>query len=250
MLEATPLKVLTYNIHKGFNANRQFMLPAMRDAIKAVDADIVLLQEVRGEHIRQQQRIKDWPVQSQTEYLAGEIWPYSIYGKNAIYRYGHHGNALLTKFPLLAWENINLTQQINASRSMLHAILQLPFTSKPLHIICIHLGLFKRERAYQLRALCQRIETLVPHHEPLVIAGDFNDWRAHAKYYLEDYLNVKEVFHTFTGDYARTFPVWRPVFRVDRIYYRALEPSHGVVLATKPWLNLSDHSALYAEFKL
>lgn len=243
------LKVLTYNIHKGFNANRQFMLPAMQEAIASVDADIVFLQEVRGEHLRQQLRIKAWPEQSQTEYLANKIWPYHVYGKNAIYPHGHHGNALLSKLPLLAWENINLTNQLNASRSMLHAVLQLPSSSLPLHIICIHLGLFKRERAYQLQALSERIEALVPHHEPLVIAGDFNDWRIAAKDYLETYLDVKEVFQSMLGDYARTFPVWRPVLRVDRIYYRALNPTYCSVLAKKPWLNLSDHCALYAEFE-
>jgi endonuclease/exonuclease/phosphatase family metal-dependent hydrolase len=242
------LKVLTYNIHKGFNVNRQFMLPAMQQAIAHIDADFVFLQEVRGEHLKQQRRIKNWPLQSQAEFLAGDKWPYYVYGKNAIYPDGHHGNALLSKHPLLAWENINLTTQLNASRSMLHAVIQPSHSLLPLHIICIHLGLFKRERAYQLQALSARIETLVPHHEPLIIAGDFNDWRAHAKNYLETSLDVKEIFQTLTGDYARTFPVWGPVLRVDRIYYRALQPVSCSILAKKPWLNLSDHSALYAEF--
>lgn len=247
-MSATSLKILTYNIHKGFNANRQFMLPGMQEALNAVDADIVFLQEVRGAHLRQQRSIKDWPELSQTEYLAGDRWPYYVYGKNAVYPHGHHGNAILSKLPLLAWENINLANQLNASRSMLHAVLQLPQSSLALHIICIHLGLFKRERAYQLQALSERIETLVPHHEPLIIAGDFNDWRSDAKNYLEDFLEVREIFQILQGDYARTFPVWRPVLRVDRVYFRALQPVQCSALIKKPWLSLSDHGALYAEF--
>jgi len=36
------LKVLTYNIHKGFSAtNRRFVLHGIKDALRKVDADVV-----------------------------------------------------------------------------------------------------------------------------------------------------------------------------------------------------------------
>ena len=42
-----PLTVLTVNTHKGFDAfGRRFVLHELRDAIRAVGADLVFLQEV------------------------------------------------------------------------------------------------------------------------------------------------------------------------------------------------------------
>ncbi|MGE3760084.1 MAG: EEP domain-containing protein, partial [Pseudobdellovibrionaceae bacterium] len=45
------LRVLTYNMHKGFCFySRQYVIEELRNAIRAVDADIVFLQEVMGVH--------------------------------------------------------------------------------------------------------------------------------------------------------------------------------------------------------
>ena len=46
-MQETELRVLTYNIHKGFSTgNHRFVLPRLREAILKADADILLLQEV------------------------------------------------------------------------------------------------------------------------------------------------------------------------------------------------------------
>jgi endonuclease/exonuclease/phosphatase family metal-dependent hydrolase len=45
------LKVATYNIHKGFSLfNRRVVLHDLREQLRALNADIVFLQEVQGEH--------------------------------------------------------------------------------------------------------------------------------------------------------------------------------------------------------
>ena len=69
--------------------------------------------------------------------------------------------------------------------------------------------------------------TTVPMNEPLVIAGDFNDWRHKANRALVDELEVVEVFEAVKGRAARTFPSVMPVFRLDRIYARGLEGGRG-----------------------
>jgi len=121
------LRVLTYNIHKGFNAtNRRFVLHQIRDALIAADADLIFLQEMQGEHQRHQQKIADWPVLSQLEFLAENTWPFHAYGKNAVYNAGHHGNAILSKHPFVRWENINVSPFPWASRSLLHGVIRLP----------------------------------------------------------------------------------------------------------------------------
>lgn len=251
MPSQTKLKILTYNIHKGFSTTRsRFVLHQIKEAIDSIHPDIVFLQEIQGEHSGYATSIDNWPKQTQCEFLATQLWPHVAYGKNAIYDIGHHGNAILSKFPFSAWENIDVSRQVRASRSLLHGVLQLPNHPTPVHVICIHLGLFKAERAQQLKQLCDRIESHVPANEPLIIAGDFNDWRRQAKHYLETHLSLREVFKELTGGHARSFPVWRPTLQVDRIYFR-----HATVIQCQrfhelPWRRLSDHAPLYAEFHI
>ena len=46
----TSIKVLTYNIHKGFSAsNLRFILHEIKSSLRHIDADVVFLQEVHGE---------------------------------------------------------------------------------------------------------------------------------------------------------------------------------------------------------
>ena len=116
--------------------------------------------------------------------------------------------------------------------------------------MCIHLGLFESERASQINQLCKRIESHVPHDEPLIIGGDFNDWRIKISPQLQNTLHVKEVFLATHGTHARTFPSWLPALQLDRIYYRGLKIKQAQCLTEHPWNELSDHSALLAYFTI
>lgn len=238
--------LVTYNIHKGFGIGKiKFLLPQMRAALANLSPDFVLMQEVQGKHVRRSKRIVAWPDSSQTQYMADSLWPYFIYAKNAVYQSGHHGNALLSKYPMLSSENINISNISRASRGILHCRIK---AAKPLHLLCIHLGLFKAERAQQCRKIIERIATLIPNDEPLVMAGDFNDWRNALSQPLFEELNIKEAFLEHKGAHAKTFPSLRPTLRVDRIYYRGVALQEVVCLQGKPWRMLSDHLPLYASF--
>lgn len=243
-----PLRVVSYNIHKGFNSsNRRFILARIRDAIREVHPELVLLQEVQGEHRGHAQRVREWPDQPQFDYLAHELWPHVAYGRNAIYGAGHHGNAILSKYPFNFVENIDVSTNKLERRGLLHAIIDVPGKHRPVHAICVHLGLFEAERQSQIRALCARIESHVPHGDPLVIGGDFNDWRLLATRPLERALEVREAFALLHGRHARTFPSWMPSLRLDRIYFRGMKAKGARALTGKPWSELSDHVALLAE---
>ncbi len=247
----TEISLVTYNLHKGFSfGNFKFVLPAVRKALEAVNPDIICLQEVQGQHLHHRKNIKNWPKQRQHQYLAETNWDNAIYGKNALYAHGHHGNALLSKLKIIEWENIDVSNQKFSSRSILHGILLLPNTTKTLHIMCIHFGLLKQERGKQLEMLCQRIKEHVPDHEPLIIAGDFNDWLKTASQALQNILHLKEVFKEGTGRYAKSYPSWQPLLTVDRIYYRGVTPINYSCLTGMPWITLSDHVPLYAKFKI
>ncbi len=247
----TSIKVLTYNIHKGFStSNLRFILHDIKESLHHVNADVVFLQEIHGERTISQNRFDDWPNNKQFEFLADEVWPHHAYGKNAIYRSGHHGNAILSKYPFIKWENIDVSIMRSASRSLLHGTIQIPGIEQKIHIICVHLGLFERERESQLATLAKRIGSHVPADEPLIIAGDFNDWRGRAERHLHHDLGVKEVFKSADGSHARTFPAILPLLSMDRIYFRGLDVISGKRLHGQPWNRMSDHTPLLAEFKL
>ena len=230
--------------------NLRFVLHDIKDSLRQVDADVVFLQEIHGERAISKQRFDDWPNNRQFEFLADEVWHHHAYGKNAIYKSGHHGNAILSKYPFIRWENIDVSTMRTASRSLLHGTIQIPEHGKVIHIICVHLGLFEHERQNQLATLVGRIQSHVPDDEPLIIAGDFNDWRSRAERQLHDDLGVKEAYKCTRGAHARTFPAWFPLLSMDRIYFRGIEVKDCHRLHGQPWNRLSDHTPLLAEFSI
>ncbi len=245
------ISLLTYNIHKGFGVGKvRFLLPEMRDAITDLNPDFVFLQEVQGAHVGKEKRIDAWPKAAQFEYLAEHLWPYYAYAKNARYQSGHHGNAILSKFPFDTVENINLSSINRASRGILHIQMTIGNPKINLHLLCIHLGLFKAERAQQCFALMKRIRELVPDDEPLLMAGDFNDWREVLSRPLLEELGIQEAFNTLDGGHARSFPAIKPALKVDRIYYRNMCVEDAICLQGKPWRMLSDHVPLFARFSI
>lgn len=245
------ISLMTYNIHKGFGFGKvRFLLPEMREAIASLNPDFVLLQEVQGEHRRREKRIETWPDAPQFEYIAEKIWPHYVYAKNAIYQSGHHGNAILSKYPIERFENINLSSINRASRGILHSQLILGEEQITIHLLCVHLGLFKTERAEQCRTLMARISEVVPENEPLLMAGDFNDWRNHLSKPLAEELGIEEAFHSLEGHHARSFPAIKPALCVDRVYFRGMKVKNVQCLQGKPWRMLSDHVPLYASFEL
>lgn len=245
------MKVLSYNIHKGFaTGNMRFVLHRIREVIELLSPDLVLLQEVLGEHLRHATRIARWPVQAQFEFLADRLWPHHVYGRNAVYQHGHHGNALLSRHPILSWENIDVSTNSFENRGMLHGVLDVPGLAGPLHVICLHLDLLESGRRLQLESLCARIAEHVPDGAPLLVGGDFNDWRERAGRFLEERMGLTEVHKALHGRHARSFPSWFPLLHLDRIYARGLEVRVAECLTGNPWKELSDHGALFAEFEI
>jgi endonuclease/exonuclease/phosphatase family metal-dependent hydrolase len=243
------IKVLTYNIHKGFNRyNRDFVLHKIKDQLQDARADVILLQEIQGRHLHHESRISSWPDVSQFEFLADTIWPHFAYGKNAIYRKGHHGNAILSKFTIAESNNLNLSRFQGASRSLLHGRIDLPDGKGPLHLLCVHLDLIGFERKRQIRQLKHYVDSNIEINEPIILGGDFNDWHGGLGRMIESQLGLQEAFRQLNGRHARTFPSHRPMLRMDRIYFRGLDLIEAHCMERHPWNELSDHLPLYAQF--
>jgi len=264
------LSIATYNIHKGLSPlNRKLIIHEVREKLHAVNADIVLLQEVQGAHAKNQSRFANWPDRPQHEHIAaganggaggeGIIGRYTdiVYGANARHQHGDHGNAILSAYPIKTWVNHDVSHHRFENRAHLITHITVPGLPQPLTCVCVHLGLFHRSRMMQVDRLIEFLQDVAPSPQPLVIAGDFNDWRAgHSKLSekLANALGVTEAFEGAHGKPARTFPAVMPIFTLDRVYVRGLTVSsaqrlHGDIEGAR-WRRMSDHVGLHVNFAI
>lgn len=245
------LKVLSYNVHKGFALGPQkFTLHLIRDAIRQTGADICFLQEVVGENQIFQKSIGNWPTESQFEFLADSVWTHHSYGKNAVFPERHHGNAILSKFPIVSEHNLNISTNRFEQRGLLHCKIRIPGKSMELDLFNTHLNLMHASRLKQVRMITEQMSKLLEPEHPLILAGDFNDWSHQLSDKLGQAQSLKECFTEAYGKPARTFPSVLPLAPLDRIYFRHLKVTSQMVFDQNPWPGLSDHLPLYAEFKI
>ncbi|HAJ72084.1 MAG TPA: hypothetical protein DCO68_08385 [Methylophilaceae bacterium] len=242
------LNIATFNIHKGFtHFNTHFSLQNQRELIRKLNADVVFLQEVQDTHAKHSQHIDVHSASRQLQYLADNVWSNFAYGKNAVYPTGHHGNGILSKFPITKVNNQDISAHRLEQRGMLHCQINIPQWESPLHAICVHLGLLATWRRQQLGAIADYIEQHVPIHAPLIIAGDFNDWTMRSGRVFAKRLHLLEVFEDHKSKPARSFPGWLPILRVDRIYARGFQINHTEVHSGPHFIKLSDHAILTAK---
>jgi endonuclease/exonuclease/phosphatase family metal-dependent hydrolase len=245
------IKILSYNIHKGFNTfNTQFLLAEMKSAIKETGCDLVFLQEVVGENLIFKNKIKNWPTQAQFEFLADTLWPHYAYGKNAVFTKRHHGNAILSSFPITNTHNLNISTHRFEQRGLLHAeILAPPQGGTKVHLLNTHIDLLGWSRKIQINKICHYIEKNIPHNELIIFSGDFNDWRQEIGHEFKQLHNLDEAHLHANGKLAKTFPQFFPVLSLDRIYFRGLNLLKCETLSNGIWKQLSDHLPLYAEME-
>lgn len=241
------LKVATLNIHKGLSQfNRRMVIHELREGLRALAPDLVFLQEVQGFNQRHERRFITWPLTPQYEFLAGSDWQHA-YGMNAVYDHGHHGNAILSRFPIVSMQNEDVSNHRFERRGLLHCVVSVPGWGRNLHCVCVHLSLHERGRRRQLQVIAERLEDLASRRAPIIVAGDFNDWRQRADGILRDRLGLVEVTASTAKRGARTFPSLLPVLRLDRIYVRGFSIVASQVHRGAPWSLLSDHLAVSAE---
>jgi endonuclease/exonuclease/phosphatase family metal-dependent hydrolase len=242
------LKIISYNIHKGFGpAGFKFTLAQIKSFLKEQDADIVFLQEVVGEHTGKKIIIPHFKSNNQVEFLAQDLYPYFIYGPNKIHKFGHHGNAILSKYPLTLVNNHNISQNRFESRGLLHAYLEWEHSTEPLHLFNTHLNLFEHHRQRQLKWISSHIHQEIRADHSIILAGDFNDWRKKAIGHIESCHSLMEAF-TASTKYPKSFPSFLPGLSLDRIFYMNLQLIAADQLSEKRVRNLSDHLPLWAQF--
>jgi endonuclease/exonuclease/phosphatase family metal-dependent hydrolase len=245
------LIVASYNIHKGVSPlNLQTSVRAARDRMAAMKPDILFLQEVQGAHAKRTRRYSDHPHQGQHAFFA-ELEGYTAtYSMSREYNAGHHGNAIVARHRVVRHGYVDISHHRLEGRSLLHTELAVGKAFPHVHCVCAHLGLFARSRRQQLKWIVEAVSADVPPDAPLILAGDFNDWRKEASAYLSEGLGLTEVFEHTHGKPAKSFPAVLPIMSLDRIYVRGLTVKQATVAHGPEWMKVSDHAPLIATLAL
>lgn len=240
------IKVISFNMHKGFDLWGRSQLKALKQLISESTADIIFLQEVVGRMSLGSKDHHQLEFENQLEWLADQKWHFAQYGKNAIFPHKHHGNAILTRIPMSGWVNYNISETPFEGRGLL-VCHQEWGQDHSVWLANTHLSLLGRDRKIQIKKIAWHLASL-PSVDPLILAGDFNDWNQALTPFLAHYLDMQDAFKNQHHRYAKTFPSFWPQLCLDRIYFANCKCIEAQVL-TGDWSKLSDHLPIEATFE-
>lgn len=238
---ATRIRLLTYNIHKCRGLDRRVDPARIVNVLREADADVIALQEVLSVH--------GHPEQDHAQFIATELGFHSCLGENRRLNGGAYGNLLLSRFPLRAIHNHDITTKRREQRGCLRADIEIAETT--LHLFNVHMGTSFFERRHQARKLISR-EILHNRelHGARVLLGDFNEWtRGLTSHLLCRHFQSVDI-RAHLGR-SRTYPGLFPLLHLDHIYFdSALRVERLALHRSRAALIASDHLPLVADFRL
>jgi endonuclease/exonuclease/phosphatase family metal-dependent hydrolase len=251
---AEVLRVATYNIHKGvcgLGPSRRLEIHNLSAGVQTLDADVLFLQEVSHVHEAHARRFRHlpqmWPTLGQADFLATRGDHQVAYRSNAYTRHGEHGNALLSRWPLGEVAHVDVSDHRFEQRGLLHV----PFDwqGTRVHAVVVHLGLIHTSRVRQVQRIATFVQQQIAHDEPLIVAGDFNDWGERLDASMTA-MGLMRAQSPAQGRVPLTFPSRLPVWALDRIYTRGFRCIQTLAPRGRPWRHMSDHLPLLAQLTL
>jgi endonuclease/exonuclease/phosphatase family metal-dependent hydrolase len=235
------MRIITYNLHKGRRrdryARRQSILEDAVHALADRQPDILLCQEV---YHGVEEDVK------QCHFITEVIGHDHIFGPNAHYRRGCHGNATFAHLPVDNHRNIDATESFFEKRGILHTTLRADHG--PIDLLNVHFSLTGRQRRRQWFKLVDALPkdpTI-----PTLVAGDFNDWAGSLDRRAKRSGLLENAMWALPRRMRRSFPATLPLLALDRIYFRHFHLHSVEVLRSKPWRLLSDHLPLEVELEV
>lgn len=196
--------VATYNIHTCVGVDRRYNPPRVARVLCELEADVIALQEVDARH-RDLRQLDQWVYFSEETGLA------AIPGPNVRDHHGRFGNALLTRWPVVAVRQLDLSVNGREPRGAIDA--DLAVGNRLLRVVATHLGLRGPERQTQTERLLDALEREDGvRRDGIVIMGDLNEWRGRRGGILAMDRAIGP------APAPRTFPSWCPLLPLDRIY--------------------------------
>lgn len=234
------LRVMTYNIHHGEGMDGNIDLPRIAAVIREAAADIVALQEVDKGVERTGRR----DLGAELAQLTGMQ---CVFSNNYCYQGGEYGNAILTRFPVIAATN-HLFHMIKAreQRGLLQLILDVRGRRLAFWNTHLDAGHDDAERW----ASVTEIEQQIKHAPdlPLIFCGDFNDGPESRVVKRMQELGCHDTWRLVRNSGGETVPAPQPIRRIDYIWILRPEMSKPLGAVTPATL-ASDHLPVIAEFE-
>ncbi len=237
------LRVVTYNVHKCRGMDRRVRPQRIVEVLGEINADVIALQEVLS--------IPDGrPEDDQARFIAEQLKLLHTVGGTRRLRGGIYGNVILSRWPILATHNYDISVRGREQRGCLRADVEVA-GSRLIHAFNVHLGTAYLERRHQGRRLID--EAILNHQElagPRLMLGDFNEWtRGLASKLLASHLVSADVRLHLPR--SRTYPGVLPLLHLDHIYYEdSLQLEAMTLFRSRLSLLASDHLPLVADFQL
>jgi endonuclease/exonuclease/phosphatase family metal-dependent hydrolase len=227
-------RVATYNVHKCVGLDRRRDPSRVASVILELDADLIGLQEVDN-------RSDGDSESAQMEFLARETGYQAVPGPTIKRSNGHYGNVLLTRWPVIAKQEIDLCFSCREPRGAIDALLSV--RGERVEVMVTHLGLSFSERWFQIARLVDAIKEKT---SPLfILLGDINEWFPTGR--------GLKLLHGLLGrpPVTRSYPSWRPFLALDRIWVKPNEALKRVwVHKTRLSRVASDHLPVVAEIDI
>jgi len=237
-----PLRVVTYNIHKGRGLDGRTRIDRIARVLEDIDADIVALQEVVSHSGRGAEH-------DQAGYLARRLGLHLAVGEVRQHRGGVYGNVTLSRWAFHALRVIDITVAGREERAVLRTDVRPG--GHLLHVFNVHLGTGFFERRRQAgRFLETDLLRALDLSGPRILLGDFNEWVQG----LVSHTLRREFQDPDLRDYLprrRTYPGPLPLFHLDHIYFdNHIEVESARFINTPRTLTASDHLPLVADLRL
>ncbi len=234
-LQARPpgtLRILAYNIRHGEGMDNAINLRRIARIIERLEPDIVALQEIDS-------AVERTYGVNQIAVLGTLTGMQAVFGGFFDYQGGRYGMGILSKYPLLSYDNHRLPDGLEP-RSALAARVEVEEVE--VVVVGIHLYATAEERYAQAERV---VEIFGEATAPVILAGDFNSTPdSEVIALLSRYWEIAD-----KGEDRFTFPSDAPEREIDYIMYRPAERvtviDHRVI--SEPVA--SDHRPLMLELK-
>ena len=229
------LRVATYNIHRCRGLDGRTSPSRIANVIRAIDPDIIALQEVVGASPRSA---------GHAEELGAQLGMGWVMAPARHLRHALFGNVVLSRLPILHHAQYDLSWKTCEPRCCQRV--DIAVGSHTLHLYNVHLGTAYRERRYQASRLVSFVHDRRV-GQPKIVLGDFNEWmRGLATQMLSQRLESIDLRAHLRR--RRTYPGVFPLVHLDHIYYEGkVEVARLELPRTRLALLASDHLPLVAE---